>query len=609
MKRITLAMSMLVAAVTTVAAQDPTPPARPARPVEPAPAPTPAPAPRAVRPVRPMRIDIDPMPPMSIDIDLHDFDLMRDNARDLARAQADFAREASRIDVEQIREQAREASRLAMEDMRFNIDIHEATRLGEDMAHALRPLAAMAPMAPLAPMEMMTPMPAPAPFGGVRIGRDFTDRMPPEPWAQGDPADSVYRAARNALSNGEYGHAAKLFADISKNYPKSAYQNDARYYEALARYKVGTTEELKAAAKLLEPIASKGSGSTVRYVEGRGRNTNDSEISALYARVNGALAQRGDREAAARVEKQAAETGAAPCDEEDIRVRSEALNVLSQMDPAAASPILRRVLDKKDECSAQLRRNAVFMLGRRGDAESTTLLMTVAKSDPNASVRSEAISFLGRMPGDAGLNALEEMLRTEQDERIQRAVVRALTSSENPKARAGMRSLIDRKDAPITLRVEAINSLNNDRATADDAAYLRNLYSKADNDRLKEAIITAVARMGGAENDQFILNIARNTNESSQLRSSAISRYFRSSTGSVADIGKLYDSADNYNLRSQIINVLANRKEPEATDKLIDIVKNGTVVSLRTQAINALQRKNDPRSIQLLTEILDGKKP
>jgi len=425
MKRITLAMSMLVAAVTTVVAQDPTPPARPARPVEPVPAPTPAPAPRAVRPVRPMRIDIDPMPPMSIDIDLHDFDLMRDNARDLARAQADFAREASRIDVEQIREQAREASRLAMEDMRFNIDIHEATRLGEDMAHAVRPLAAMAPMAPLAPMEVMTPMPAPAPFGGIRVGRDFTDRMPPAPWAQGDPADSVYRAARNALNNGEYGRAAKLFADISKNYPKSAYQNDARYYEAVARYKVGTTEELRAAAKLLEPMTSKGSATNVAY-EGR-RGANDSEIAALYARVNGALAQRGDRGAAALVEKQAAQTGAAPCDQEDIQVRSEALNVLSQMDPAAANPILRRVLDKKDECSAQLRRNAVFMLGRRGDAESTTLLMTVAKSDPNASVRSEAISFLGRMPGDAGLNALEEMLRTEQDERIQRAVVRALT--------------------------------------------------------------------------------------------------------------------------------------------------------------------------------------
>ncbi|HEV8234327.1 MAG TPA: HEAT repeat domain-containing protein [Gemmatimonadaceae bacterium] len=279
------------------------------------------------------------------------------------------------------------------------------------------------------------------------------------------------------------------------------------------------------------------------------------------------------------------------------------------MDPAAANPILRRVLDKKDECTASLRRSAVFMLGRRGDAESSALLMTVAKSDPNASVRSEAISFLARVPGDAGLNALEEMLRTEQDERIQRAVVRALMSSDNQKARASMRALIDRKDAPVALRIEAISSFNNDRATADDAAYLRGLYAKAESDRLKEAIISSVSRMGGAENDQFVLSIARNPNESSQLRGSALSRYFRSSTGSVADLVKLYDSADNYNMRSQIINVLANRKEPEATDKLVDIVKNSTVSQLRMQAINGLSRKNDPRTVQLLNEILDGKKP
>jgi HEAT repeat protein len=62
-------------------------------------------------------------------------------------------------------------------------------------------------------------------------------------------------------------------------------------------------------------------------------------------------------------------------------------------------------------------------------------------------------------------------------------------------------------------------------------------------------------------------------------------------------------------MRSQIINVLANRKEPEATDKLVDIVKNSTVSQLRMQAINGLSRKNDPRTVQLLNEILDGKKP
>jgi HEAT repeat protein/TolA-binding protein len=611
MKRITLAVTMLVAAVTAVAAQDPTPPARPARPAT---APTPAPAPRAVRPVHP---DITPMPAMApmAPMDPYDLDMIRENAREMAREASridmdhvrEMAREASRIDVDQIREQSREAARVAMEDMQFNVDVREQTRMAMDMARSFAPLAAMAPMAP---MPITVPTPAIAPFGGIHIGgRDFIERLPPAPWAQGDPADSLYRAARNALNNGDYGRAAKLFAEISKNYPRSAYQNDARYYEAVAHYRIGTTEELKAAAKLLEPMTSTGSGGTMQYAGNQRRGANDSEIAALYARVNGALAQRGDREAAAKVEKAAAETGGAPCDQDDITVRTEALNVLSQMDPAAANPILRKVLDKKDECSASLRRNAVFMLGRRGDAESTSLLLSVAKSDPNASVRSLAIGFLGGLPGDAGLNALEEMLRTEQDERIQRAVVRALVSSDNAKARSSMRALIDRKDAPLSLRVEAINSLNNDRATADDAAYLRNLYSKADNDRLKEAIISAVSRMGGAENDQFVLNIARNANESSQLRGAALSRYFRSSTGSVAELSKLYDSADNRNMRQQIINVLANRKEPESTDKLIDIVKNSTDSQLRMQAINALSRKNDPRTVQLLNDLLDGKKP
>ena len=35
---------------------------------------------------------------------------------------------------------------------------------------------------------------------------------------------------------------------------------------------------------------------------------------------------------------------------------------------ATALPIIKRVLDKKDECTAELRKRAVFMLGRRGDA-------------------------------------------------------------------------------------------------------------------------------------------------------------------------------------------------------------------------------------------------
>ena len=135
-----------------------------------------------------------------------------------------------------------------------------------------------------------------------------------------------------------------------------------------------------------------------------------------------------------------------------------------------------------------------------------------------------AINYLGKLPGDAGLAALEDLLKTDPDVQIQRAAVRALNSSDNARARTSMRALIERKDAQMNLRLEAISSFSSDRATTDDAAYLRALYPRADNDQMKEEILNTLGRIGGTDNDTFILTVAKNTNESSRLRSAALSR-------------------------------------------------------------------------------------
>ena len=599
MKQLTVGMLVLTVAVTAAGAQEPT---RPARPPRSRPAPAVPRTPRAaIAPAAPIE------PGFDFDFDLNiDADRLREQAREMAREAAQFDRES----VRQITEQARE---LAREQTRMQLDFD---RVSHDFVHEFAvtptpPIDVYVPSidAVVPPIDVHVPSLDMhlGPFGG----RDFTDRVPPAPWAQEDPADSLYRVAREALMRGDYGRAARMFGDLVQKYPKSVYVGNAQYFEALARYKVGTTDELRLAAKILEPLVK---NTTVSYAtnpleRGQRRGADDSEIAALYTRVNGALAQRGDQAAAAKVTAMVSQAGSAPCDQEDIQVRTEALNALSQMDPTSATPILRRVVERKDDCSASLRRNAVFMLGRRADADAAAILTGVAKSDPNTNVRIDAINSLARMPGDVPLSTLEEILKNDQDERVQRAAVRALMSSDNPKSRSSMRSLIDRKDAPIILRIEAVNSLSGDRATTDDAAYLRSLYTRADNDRLKEAIIGAVSRMGGSENDQWLLGIVRNPNETSALRSAALSRFSRSATVSIADLSKLYDTADSYDLRSRVVSILGNRKEPEATDKLIDIAKNSTVVSLRKEAINALARKNDSRTTQLLLDIVDGKKP
>lgn len=431
------------------------------------------------------------------------------------------------------------------------------------------------------------------------------------PTAQGDPADSLYRVAHEFLARGEYGQAAELFKRVGEKFPKSRYQDELTYDEAFARYRVGSTKELETAARLLEPRAKKLIGPVVAstdergFARGRG-HSGDGDVVGLYIRVNQALAQRGNSDAASIV-RSLARPSANSCDREDAEFKLEAMAALSQMDPPRALPIIKQVLNKPDECNADLRKSAVFMLGRRGDAEAATILAATAKSDPSTAVRAEAISWLPKLMGDAGVAQLEDALRTEQDERIQRAIVRTLASSDNPRARKGIRTLIERKEARVELRVEAVNSLTSEHATSDDAAYLRELYSRADNDELKQSIVSAVSRVGSQETDQWILSIAKNPNEASSVRSAAIARVMR--LGTVADWIAVYDAAQSFNVRSRIVSALESRKEGEAADKLVDIAKTSTVQSLRLQALNALARRKDPRLPQLIDEIMNGRRP
>lgn len=410
-----------------------------------------------------------------------------------------------------------------------------------------------------------------------------------------DPADSLYRVAREALNRGDYRRAAQLFNDLTQRYPSSAYAYVGAYWEAFSRYRIGTTEELRAAERALRGLSS-------RSTSANGWRGDDADVNGLRTRIRGALAMRGDSDAADLVEQTARQ--AASCDQEDLMVRVEALNALSQMDAAAALPILRHVLERKDDCLVELRRRALFMLARRGDAEGTSMLIAAAKSDPNAQIRAEAVSYLPRMPGDAGLSALEDILRTSDDERVQRTAVRALMASDNPRARNSLRGLLDRRDASEALRMQVLEAYSRDRNGTDDGSYLRALYSRSESERMKLAIIGALARIGGKDNQEWLAGLVRNTSESSQVRSAALQRLSRSDI-SVTEIGRMYDAADSRSMREQLISALGGRKEPEATDKLIDIARTSTDIDMRRLAINYLSRKNDPRASKALMELIE----
>jgi TolA-binding protein len=427
------------------------------------------------------------------------------------------------------------------------------------------------------------------------FGARFESRAngPRPAWAPSDPADSLYRLAREMLNRGNYSRAAALFGEISDRYASSEYAPEALYWQAFALYRIGTTPELERARSVLE-------AQRARYAEAYAR----SDGASLAQRIAGALAQRGDRSARDSVKRGADQQPT--CDKEDLAVRVEALNALSQLDYSEARPILERVLARHDDCTVGLRKRAVFLIGKQADASAAQILTNVVRSEPDASVRNDAILWLSRVPGEQTVNTLDELLRTSTDERVQRTAVRALAAHDSPRARQIVRATIEREDVPEKLREYAISAIDDDEKTsAEDAAFLRGLYARLTNDRLKRAVIRSVASIDGSENSAWLMALARNNAEPMEMRAEALGRVGRSSDVTINDLVALYETLPSREMRERLITLYSRSKAPEATDKLIDIAKTGTDPRLRRMAISALTRKNDPRTTKLLLEIIE----
>ncbi|MBK8247894.1 MAG: HEAT repeat domain-containing protein [Gemmatimonadetes bacterium] len=562
-----LPLALGIAASTLVAQE---PPPRPAPVPRAAPAPRPTPSPRVLRAPR---AAIAPMPAWPDGLPFID--------REAWAAEADHWRAEAEAQVALHKDEwAAHADRLRAE-AEAQVNLHrgewemDARRMAEDMRIAIEldgmPTVSVRRLAPMAPLAPFPTSPRPA-------------------WARTDQGDSLYRRARELLNSGEYRRAATTFRDLSTKVPNSSYAPDALYWQAFALYRIGGTDELRTALEAIDQLKAK-------YPAARMR----SETEALGVRIRGALAARGDAASAALIRTTAADS-MLRCDREEQSVRAEALNALTQNDPAGAMPLLQRTLARKDACSAALRRTAVFLMGSKRAEGSQAALTTVARTDPSTDVRTAAIEWLARFPGEGSLGTIEELARDSSD-RVSRAATRALVTHPSPRARTLVRSLVERAETPEKLRLEALSAFDRERATAEDVTWMRTLHGKTENPKIRSRLVSTLSNIGGPEVDQWLLALSRDPEVDSDTRRTALRRVGR--TLPIADLARTYDASAERSVREGVIDVLRERTEAEATDKLIDIVKRGTDPQLRSRAISALTSKKDPRTIRLLMEILD----
>jgi len=430
--------------------------------------------------------------------------------------------------------------------------------------------------------------------------------LPPEPWVKADPADSLYRLAREALSRGDYKRAAEIFHRIPERYPQSAYAGQALYYEAFALYRSGDEDDLNTARDRLNQLKTR--FPAIAKKDG----------DPLLTRVCGELAKRGDESCAASINKTAegdndvtngkavtvpgSQGSSCPSDDDENDDRIIAIQALMNMDADRAMPILQKVLARRDACSAALRRKAVFIVSQKRTDQTANILMNVARSDPDQETREQAVFWLSQVPGSTGL--LEEILKGNGDESIKEKALFSLSQQNEPRAQQALRDFAMRESENSDLREKAIFWLGQNRSK-DNTDFLRSLYSRLTNSDLKEKILFSLSQQKGAGNEQWLMNIAVNPKEDIELRKKAL--FWAGQSGvPISEMSKLYDRMGDSEMREQVIFVLSQRqRDPAAMDKLFDIAKNEKDPELRKKAIFWLGQSSDPRVQQFLMDLIN----
>jgi HEAT repeat protein len=422
-------------------------------------------------------------------------------------------------------------------------------------------------------------------------------QLPPEPWAKADPADSLYRLAREAMARGDYKRAAEIFHRIPERFPQSAYAGQAIYYEAYSLYRSGGDDDLSAARDRLKQLKQK----DAKLWKNDG--------SVLATRVCGELAKRGDENCAAEIEQTAqqdapAQGGGRSCPDEDDENddRIAALNALLQMDADRAMPILKKVLERRDACSAGLRRKAVFLVSQKRTDETANILMNVARTDPDGEVREQAVFWLSQVPGSTPL--LEEILRGNSDENIKEKALFSLSQQNEVRAQQVLRDFALRETENADLREKAIFWLGQ-RGSSENTQFLRNLYGQIKNEDLREKILFSLSQQRGAGNEQWLMNIAVDPKEDIELRKKAL--FWAGQSGiAISELSALYNRMGEAEMKEAIIFGLSQRQSDRAAmDKLFDIAKNEKDAELRKKAIFWLGQSHDPRVQQFLMDLIN----
>ena len=246
---------------------------------------------------------------------------------------------------------------------------------------------------------------------------------------------------------------------------------------------------------------------------------------------------------------------------------------------------------------------ALTLLGRNGGKAVTPVILGVARNESDVKLRARAISALGATNDDTVVDALREFALNSTDNNIVEASLYALSKHTGDRAVAVLSDIAISGKIPAQRKV-AIASISTRPGEPAVDALLR-IYDADQSIEIRRAVIGGFANRRSERAGNKLLEIARSS-DNIELRKAAIGAISRRGGDKATEfLLSLYDSEKNEELKDQIINSLGYGTAfwvgtPEAWEP------GQTVIGMPSSS----GRMNDQRVIQKLIEIAkDTKAP
>jgi HEAT repeat protein len=415
-----------------------------------------------------------------------------------------------------------------------------------------------------------------------------------------EEAKSLYKEARSALNDDEYKAAAGMFMDVYDKYPDSKYAAESLYWSAFSMYRIGGKSYLKKSEKALELQFDK-----------YGKSDSYDDARSLYYRVLGKLAEMGDEEAAQKIAKISDDKNWDEDSEDDtdcdVDEKMAAMHALLNMNPSRAYSILEKIYNnpKPGPCAAELREKSLFLLSQIDNDDAVDLLVTIARTDPDADVREQAVFWLSQTDSPKATAVLIQILEESDDRELQEKAIFSLSQIGDDEATGALKKVAMDESRDEEVRANAIFWLGQGGGL-DDVAFLKELFGKLDNRELKEKILFGVSQSSDRGAGKWLMEVVTDETEDTEIRKNALFWAGQTDAVDIDGIVKVYKSSKDRELREQAVFALSQRNEKAAVRAMIDLARTEKDRELRKNLLFWIGQSDSDEAEEFLLEVINN---